>query len=335
MTSSGRDERFLVTGAMGCLGAWVVRLLLDEGTAVVGLDLSTNRSRLRLIVDDDRMASVTLASGDIAEEGVVDAAIRTHGISHVVHCAALQVPFVRADPPRGARVNVLGTVNVFEAVAASDGQVRGFAYASSAAVYGPPDRYPEGIVDDRSPHVPDGNLYAVFKEANELMARVYARDAGVISVGLRPFVVYGPGRDQGMTSTPTVAMLAALAGVPYRISFRGPMYFNFAPDAAAAFIAAARADAHGPTVANVPGTTATVEEVVELIEAELPEARGLLSVADDELAAPSRVDTTGTAALLGRLEVTPMETGVAWTIDAFRSGLRRGLLEPPGPPARS
>lgn len=332
MTSSGDDERFLVTGAMGCLGGWVVRLLLDEGTPVVGLDLSTNRARLRLIAGDRRLDRATFISGDIAEPRVVDEAIRSQGITHVVHCAALQVPFVRANPPLGARVNVLGTVNVFEAVAAGSEQVRGFVYASSAAVYGGPDRYPNGEVTDVSPHVPEGSLYAVFKEANELMARVYARDSGVVSVGLRPFVVYGPGRDRGMTSTPTAAMLAAVAGVPYRVSFRGPIYFNFAPDAAATFIAAARSRPSSPAVVNVPGTTATVEDVIELIEEALPQARGLLSVADERLPVPARVDTSGAHALLGPLGVTPIGEGVAHTIQVFQSALERGLMEPPDPP---
>jgi UDP-glucuronate 4-epimerase len=329
MSGRTEPERFLVTGAMGCLGAWVVRHLLDEGTPVVGLDLSTNRSRLRLIASEEQLSQATFLTTDIAEPGTVAAAVAEHGISHVVHCAALQVPFVRADPPGGARVNVLGTVNVFDAVAAGRGQVRGFAYASSAAVYGSPDRYPGGVVHDDSPHYPDMNLYAVFKEANELMARVYFRDAGVVSVGLRPFVVYGPGRDQGMTSTPTVAMLAAVAGVPYRVSFRGPMYFNFAPDAAAAFIAAARSEASVPAVVNVPGTTATVEDVIRAIESRLPQARGLLSVADTELASPSSVDVSATEEVLGPLGVTPIEEGVGRTMEVFRSGLRSGLVHAP------
>ena len=46
----------------------------------------------------------------------LERALDEHAITHVIHLAALQVPFVRADPPLGARVDVLGTVNVFEAV---------------------------------------------------------------------------------------------------------------------------------------------------------------------------------------------------------------------------
>ena len=49
---------------------------------------------------------------------------------------------------------------------------------------------------------------------------VYFRDEGLSSIGLRPYVVYGAGRDQGMTSTPTKAMLAAAAGTALQDQLR-------------------------------------------------------------------------------------------------------------------
>jgi nucleoside-diphosphate-sugar epimerase len=323
------EERFLVTGAMGCLGAWVIRLLLQEGVPAVGLDLSTNSTRLRLICGDDELEQATLISGDISDPAVVLRAVADHGINRIVHCAALQVPFVRADPSRGARVNVLGTVNVLEAVKALPDQVRGIAYASSAAVFGAPERYENGHVNDDSPQHPEGTLYGVFKHTNELTARVYAAESGVKAVGLRPFVVYGPGRDQGMTSGPTVAILAAVAGVPYKVSFKGPMYFNFARDAAAAFIAAARYQATAPIVLNIPGRTANVEDIVEIIQEILPEARGTITVSELQLGSPSRVDSSRAASLLRLKDPIPLHDGIADTIAVFRQGLSRGILQRP------
>jgi nucleoside-diphosphate-sugar epimerase len=136
-------------------------------------------------------------------------------------------------------VNVVGTVNLFEAVRGAPGRV-GFAYASSAAVFGRSSAYSGGVVGDASPLLPD-SFYGVYKVANEGTARVYALQHGVGSVGLRPFIVYGPGRDQGMTSDPTKAILAALRGHRFTINFGGTMLLTYAPDCARAFIAAARA----------------------------------------------------------------------------------------------
>jgi nucleoside-diphosphate-sugar epimerase len=323
------EERFLVTGAMGCLGAWVIRLLLDQGVSTIGLDLSTNWSRLRLICDEDQLTRVKVINGDISEPEIVGRAVADHGVTHIVHCAALQVPFVRADPYRGARVNVVGTVNVFEAAKARRDQVRGLAYASSAAVFGPPNQYDGGTVHDDSPQYPESSLYGVFKRTNELMARVYAAENGIFAVGLRPFVVYGPGRDQGMTSGPTVAMLAALTATPYRVSFRGPMYFNFAREAAAAFIAAARYSAQESLVLNIPGTTGTVEEVIEEICQIVPKAQGMITMSDVELPSPAKVDGGHAQALLGLGDPIPLREGVAESIEILREGLKRGIVEAP------
>lgn len=73
------------------------------------------------------------------------------------------------------------------------------------------------------------------------MARIYSQDYGLHAVGLRPHTVYGPGRDQGMTSTPTKAMLAAAIGRPYQITFGGTIVMEHADDMAQVFIDAAHA----------------------------------------------------------------------------------------------
>ena len=106
------DERFLVTGAHGCIGTWVVRELVSEGVAVTALDIGGEPKRWRLIMSEDEIANVRRVHADIADLGQLERVLDADGITHVVHLAALQVPFCRADPPLGARVNVLGTVNI-------------------------------------------------------------------------------------------------------------------------------------------------------------------------------------------------------------------------------
>ena len=110
--------QFLVTGAYGCIGSWVVRLLLDEGCGVTAYDLGGSDHRLRLLLDDAELAGLDRVAGDVADLEQVRGTMEDRGVTHVIHLAALQVPFVRADPPLGARVNVVGTVTVFEAVRA-------------------------------------------------------------------------------------------------------------------------------------------------------------------------------------------------------------------------
>ena len=59
-------ERFLVTGAYGCIGAWVVHELLAGGSAVTTFDLSTDPRRLRLLLSDQEIAAVPHVAGDIS-----------------------------------------------------------------------------------------------------------------------------------------------------------------------------------------------------------------------------------------------------------------------------
>jgi nucleoside-diphosphate-sugar epimerase len=44
---------YLVTGGMGCIGAWVLRRLRQRGEQVVSFDLSDDRKRLDLLMRRD------------------------------------------------------------------------------------------------------------------------------------------------------------------------------------------------------------------------------------------------------------------------------------------
>src|SRR6516165_4456730 len=140
--------RVLLTGGYGCIGAWIARNLFERGDQVRIYDLKEDPRRLRLIMPEEQVRQTRFIAGDVTDLPTLRRAIAEHGITHLVHLAGLQVPTCRADPLLGARVNVLGTLAVFEAVRQSDGQVQRLVYASSAAVFGPPQDYPAGSVAD-------------------------------------------------------------------------------------------------------------------------------------------------------------------------------------------
>jgi nucleoside-diphosphate-sugar epimerase len=301
-------ERFLVTGALGCIGAWILRQLVREGVPVVGFDLGDDRQRLELVLEPEELAEVELVRGDVTDLGAVERALGDHGVTHVVHLAALLVPQAAADPPRGALVNVVGTVNVFEAATRS-GTVQGVAYASSAAAFGPG----EGPVPEDAPPSPTTH-YGVHKVANEGAARVYWQDADLGSVGLRPYVVYGPGRDHGVTAGPTLAMAAAARGESYRIPFGGRVQMHFAPDAAKAFVdGARRSEEGGALVANLGGPAVHMSEIVAAIEAAVPEAAGTITFEEAPLPFPEKFEGAVHPA-----PVTPLREAVRETIELFR-----------------
>lgn len=312
-------ERFLVTGALGCIGAWTIKLLLAEGAEVVGYDLGAEPRRLREIASEAEIAPLTLLQGDIADKQALERLLDEREITNVVHLAALQIPFCREDPALGALVNVVGTVNVFEAVKRRrDRLAAPVVYASSAACYGAVDTAAE--TDEEALAHPSTH-YGVYKQANEGGARIYWQDEGVPSVGLRPYNVYGPARDQGVTAAPTIAIEAALRGEAYRIPYGGRLLFNYVPDVARALIAASRSGFAGAGVFNMPGTTATMREVVDAIEAAAPEARGLVEFDEVPLPLPETLAVGGLERAIGPVRVTPLPDGIAATVEHFRRRL--------------
>jgi nucleoside-diphosphate-sugar epimerase len=304
-------EKVLVTGVLGCLGAWVARCVLDDGDAVVGYDLGDARHRLELVLGDDA-ARIGLVKGDITQLAALEQAIDEHTVTRVIHLAALQVPFVRANPPLGMHVNVAGTVNVFEAVSRRLDRIPNVVYASSTAVYSPTDPSPGPESGGTRP----GTLYGVSKLADEGMARVYHDELGVPSIGLRPYVVYGPGRDQGMTSGPTVAMLAAVRGEPCHIGYSGTAQYDFAPDVARALVTAAHSGARTAAVYNVPGAIAPMAEVVARIQAVVPGAE--ITFDGPPLPFPPVLEAVGFDRDIGPFPRTPLADGIAATIEHFR-----------------
>lgn len=319
-------ERFLVTGALGCIGSWVVKRLVDQGVPVTTYDLPGDPYRMRLIMDDDAIAKVNFVEGDITDEARFVEVVRANNITRIVHLAALQVPFVMANPVLGARVNVVGTAIVFETARQLAAQVKGLVYASSIAVYGSADRYPPGPLADDAPLSPV-TLYGVTKEANEGWAAIYWQDYQVPSVGLRPFFVYGPGRDQGVSSTPTKAMAAAAVGRPYHVSFGGTDTYQHADDVARVFIDAALTVPNGAPVYNLGGTVASVADVIAAIEQAAPESAGSITAETKPLFTPDGVQGRAIAELLGPTTWRPLAAGVKDTIETLRAANAAGRLD--------
>lgn len=321
------SKKILVTGASGFLGAWVVRELIERRIAFVLFDRDPNLRRLDNLLPR-RPDDLILETGDISEvETVVEVAER-HGVTAVIHLAALQIPGCRPDPTAGARVNVLGTLAVFEAARRlpSIGQV---VYASSAAVIGPEELY-EGRRVLNDDFLAPATHYGVFKQCNEGNARVYFRDDGVSSIGLRPWTVYGLGRDQGVTSDATRAILAALLGRSFTIRYSGRNALQYAGDVAAAFVLAALDGRRGAWTFNLRGEVVEMTEFIAAVEDLLPEAKGLIRLSGDPIPVACDLDDSELRRFFPRLPATPLKEGIERTLAEFRRLERDGRLDTAG-----
>ncbi len=304
------DGPVLVTGAGGCIGSWAVALLTRAGVEVAVFDLTQDKRRPELLMSAAELARVRWLTGDIAETKSVMLAVEASQARAIIHLAALQVPFCKADPIAGARVNVVGTVNVFEA--ARQHGIKRIAYASSVAALG-------AIEEGATP-----TLYGAYKYCDEQIARVYWQDWQVPSVGIRPGVVYGIGRDQGMSSKTTVAILAAAAGKPYTIAFRGGVSWLHAGECAAGFIRAVAAVRSGAPVFNMNGVYASVEDGVRVLKGIAPDAR--IDVTGQPIAFPMDRSDDPLREHIGDYERIALEDGIRDAYESFKRLLAAGKV---------
>ncbi|HTN04123.1 MAG TPA: NAD(P)-dependent oxidoreductase [Planctomycetaceae bacterium] len=307
----------LVTGGSGFIGTWVLRELLQQGMTPVVYDVRPNARRWSQVLGSDA-ARVIFVEGDLLETERLRQTCQQHDVQHLIHLAALLTPACQQDPWAGCKVNVLGSVALFELIRTAGLPIQGLSYASSYAVYGPEeDDGPQAgdVAQDRPP-----TFYGAFKLAVDLIAEQYWRHFGVASVGVRPHVVYGPERDAGLTAGPSLAAKAAAQGERYTIGYTGVVSYDYVEDVARAFVQAALETPRGAHVVDLPGNSATTEDFVREIDAAIPGAASRLSV--DGPLIPSNIPPHPYyfTQLFPDWRVTPLAEGIRKTIDFYRAG---------------
>jgi nucleoside-diphosphate-sugar epimerase len=304
-----------VTGAEGCIGAWVTKILLERGVEVIAFDVTETRSRLRLIAPSLDQTRLRYELGRLEDTARVKALVNDHGITHIVHLAAVLMPFCQAKPVEGALINVIGTLNVFEAVRDVNPNIR-ISYASSSAVWGPEDAYDDRALTERDAPLPSTH-YGIYKLANESSARVFYQQHQISSFALRPWTVYGPGRDAGLTAAPTLALQHVARGERYQLPVSGPMDLQFVEDVAGAFVACLFAPQPGAHVFNLAGDVVDMQDFIRLVEQIRPEAQGLLTAAGPRVPVAHRMDASLLHQSIPELPRTSLADGIGRTIATY------------------
>jgi len=306
-------NKYLVTGANGCIGSWVVKQLSNDGQEIVALDQSRNKYRIELLLDQESLSNIKFVNADITDSELIKKIILEESPTYIIHLAALQVPFCKANPILGSKVNVLGTINIFEAVKEAGDIIQGLSYASSRAVY--------GLNRDSLP----STLYGAFKKTNELTARIYWEDYGISSVGIRPYTVYGVGRDQGLTSDPTKAILAAVLDKSYNISFSGEVGMHYTQDVARIFIEAAKSNKEDAILCNINKEIISIENFIGLINNYIPNAN-ITYNKNLKLPFPVSVDDSTLYETLDTVPFTPLSQGIELTLSIFKDLTDNNLI---------
>jgi nucleoside-diphosphate-sugar epimerase len=309
--------KVLVTGAQGCIGSWIVKQLLERGDEVVIYDLDREPARIRKITPAALVDKLKIEPGQIEDTAAVKAVVKNEGITHIVHLAAVLMPFCQAQPVTGGLIDVIGTLNVFEAARDAGWPVR-IVYASSSAVWGPEHAYEHRKLTEDDPLKPSTH-YGVFKQANEGNARAFYGSNGISSVGLRPWAVYGFGRDLGLTADPTLAMRAVVHNQPFQIRLSGSMDMQYVEDVAQTFIASLFAELDGAHVFNLAGEVIAMDALVQLIDQLRPGAAKLLTTGGPQVPVAYQMDDSQLLNHVPGLTKTALRAGIEKTLEMFEA----------------
>lgn len=293
--------RVLLTGGNGFMGSWVAKRLLARDLDVRVFATRQDRGPLEAIAGADARKAEWFV-GDVSDIVQVEEAARD--CDAIIHIAAILGPASAENPLRCMAVNLGGTLNMFET--AGKLGIGKLVYTTSAAVFGPVD----------GSHPFPSTHYGAMKLAEEGCARAYFDRDGMPSIGFRPFVVYGPGREKGMSAGPSFACRAAARSEAYVMPFSGRTNFVYVDDCASAYEEALFAEPSKAEIFNLAGDATGVEDFIAEVKAQVPEAD--LRVEGDPLPFAPDLAPDGREDLLPGIQRTSLSDGIAQTISFYR-----------------
>ena len=323
-------QTVLVTGGMGCIGAGTVRWLIDHTDAnIVVCSRTAAPERVARVFPALSTERLSIAAIDVTDSAALIQLIRSREVTRVVHLAALQTPDCNANRDLGLQINLAGTQNLLEAIKQAAPEFERFVFASSIAVYGGRAAYPAGTVPLQAAPAPV-NAYGVWKLAGEHLCRIFTKETGIPAISLRPGVLFGPGRDAGLTSTPTTAMKCVALGQPYTIPFRSRQDYLYAPDVGAAFGHVVMSDFSDYGVFTLPSKTLTTEQFVSALATAADELdlghQFDIRVGDEEVPFICDLDYRDFTRAFPDAPHTTLHEALRESLHVFRDHMQRGWL---------
>lgn len=254
------DKKVFVVGGAGFIGLHVVEQLLEQGWKVRIFDnmVRGDRDRANELV---KTGNVDVIDQDIRNGAAVHAAMK--GFDYVINLAADSINKSVADPFASVDINVVGSNNVF--ASAADHGVKRVVYASSASVYGDPEKLPMHEDDRLNPLTP----YCIGKRTGEDLLGYYERRSGLSWIALRFFNVYGEGQKMTAYYTSVINHFVARLknGEPPVIDGEGKQSMDFihVKDIARAVVLSLTAEKANAAINVGTGIDTTVAELARIL----------------------------------------------------------------------
>ncbi|MCC6510714.1 MAG: NAD(P)-dependent oxidoreductase [Pirellulaceae bacterium] len=324
-------HNILITGGYGCIGSETAKWLLrntPHNVTICSRKVSDQRTG-RIFHDVDRTRLKALAC-DVCDPTQIAQILAGEGITRVGHLAALQTPDCNAYRDLGLQTNLAATQHLIESIKTGGRSIERVVFASSIAVYGPRAAYPAGLVPMLSAPQPV-NVYGVWKLASEMILKFFQQDTGISTVCLRPGVLFGPGRDAGLTSSPTTAMKCVALDLPYEVPFKTQQDYLYAPDAGAAFAQALVGPFDGYGVFTMPHHTANTAQIVSHLQQAATQlgipAQFKITVGQPDAPFISELDYEPFLQAFPDVQQTELAQAIRNSLTVFMDQVQRGWLQ--------
>lgn len=299
------NKNIIVFGGAGFIGLHVVQLLIEDGWNIRIFDnmVRGDRDKSNELV---ATGQVNIVDQDIRNGAAVMGAMR--GYDYAINLVADSINKSVADPFSSFEINVTGSHNVASS-AASLG-VKRLVYASSASVYGDPEKLPMHEDDKLNPLTP----YCIGKRTGEDILAYYQRKSGLSWIALRFFNVYGEGQKMTAYYTSVINHFVARLknGEPPVIDGEGKQSMDFihVKDIARAVVLSVTSE-QGNCALNVgTGIDTTVAELAHiLIDAVGSDVEPQFNPRD-VLVSRRAADTTRAKEVIGFVSSIPVREGM-------------------------
>ena len=314
-------KKILVTGASGWLGSAIVTALLARGDAVVATDIVINAATQALAAEHPQLTAI---AADLCEWPAILGMFHEHRPDAVVHAAAIVgVIFCANIPIKANRVNVEGSINVFEAMRLSG--VKRVIHVSTEETYGD---FQSPLITEDHPQNPI-SVYGATKLAVEHYGRVYSRNHGLECINVRTCWVYGPHLPR--LREPRTFIEAALRNEAFHMENGADLAVDqvYISDTVAGLLLALDKPQHRFEAYNVAtGVAPTIGDAAKAVCTAIPGARITVGAAPYRyrggiaIAAKGALDISRAREELGYAPKYTLQQGIELTIEATREAMR-------------
>lgn len=266
---------YLVTGGCGFIGSHILRQLKRQGHNPIAYDLFPSKTSIEQVFTPEELSEIKIIQGGLDDRDFLTNTMKENHIDAVIHLAALLGEAGENDREAAVRVNIIGTINVFEAALAAG--VKRVVWASSSSVFAPSAVYDKLYHTELVPNdalLQPNTVYGATKTFNEFLGKMYYERYGLETIGLRFGMVFGIARMRGLAQYVSNLINNPAEGLPGEVDAgdTAPCWI-YVEDAARAAVIASQCP--NPETRNffISGDIASIADVRDYVLTLLPDAQ--------------------------------------------------------------